>query len=697
MADIKLTIGGTTKSLNLIKQEGRKAWQVSEIPRVLARGTASEVSYASLAADRELIFEQDNWVGGFGQGNFEDADKYADGSNIDTSLEDKIILGPAIGGGVGSDSYPILGFKVFAGGLYCWTSHKVFQITSVATTPALTQKKSADFGNAWVANTAYTVGQYVTPTAGKLNGFIYECYSIAGTGTSAATEPTWPATINGTVIDNPGANQITWIACQIRQLEVWGTRCFIAISYAKYVYTGDFATFVCSTLTQDSMDGFLSAPSAVGTNAVLWGFKQSNFVYASDNPINGGTQWTSYIVGDSSAGITKLMLSADRLLVGREDNLYHLDTDSTVHPLMDELKTVLSADNFKYFTYWKTSLYFSLGGSKIGEITTSDSFRIIGPYQDIKELDLRGTIYGLTSDRDFLYVIIGDGTNFFCYKGREITRNGILRWEWYPFLKESATYGNPGAAIVFYWTATSNPILLFGRPPGEGSVYALGRVILSDNPLADSTYKFTATGSLTTGWFDANFRGWDKLLQLVNCECSGWDVNAGTHSVSLSANVKVVISYEKDDSGSFTAIDTAYTANNKSLATKKYLDTADSYKKVRFKIDLYSNDNTITPLVKFFSANGHLKPEYTKLFDFTVYVGDTRSSLAKTIRDFLLTGRTSTSLISLYDRFSASTTTLSDYIIFLPGYPEEVEIFDEETKQITLAMHIMAIKVDWVA
>lgn len=64
------------------------------------------------------------------------------------------------------------------------------------------------FGTAWAANTAYTVNQLRRPTA--LNGFRYRVSSISGTGTSGASEPTWPTTIGLTVTDNPGANQVVW-------------------------------------------------------------------------------------------------------------------------------------------------------------------------------------------------------------------------------------------------------------------------------------------------------------------------------------------------------------------------------------------------------------------------------------------------------------------------------------------------------
>jgi phage tail sheath gpL-like len=63
-------------------------------------------------------------------------------------------------------------------------------------------------GSAWVTATVYPVNSYVVPTVG--NGFYYKATAISGTGTSGASQPTWPTTVGTTVIDNSGANQITW-------------------------------------------------------------------------------------------------------------------------------------------------------------------------------------------------------------------------------------------------------------------------------------------------------------------------------------------------------------------------------------------------------------------------------------------------------------------------------------------------------
>lgn len=58
----------------------------------------------------------------------------------------------------------------------------------------------------WATGIAKVAGNIVEPTTP--NGFVYIALD-AGT-TDAATEPTWPTVLGGTVIDNAGASQITW-------------------------------------------------------------------------------------------------------------------------------------------------------------------------------------------------------------------------------------------------------------------------------------------------------------------------------------------------------------------------------------------------------------------------------------------------------------------------------------------------------
>lgn len=75
------------------------------------------------------------------------------------------------------------------------------------------------FYQIWVTATAYAVNAVRVPTTG--NGYRYTVQSVSGSGTSGATEPTWPLKVGTTVVDNAGANQITWICTGNDDSMVW--------------------------------------------------------------------------------------------------------------------------------------------------------------------------------------------------------------------------------------------------------------------------------------------------------------------------------------------------------------------------------------------------------------------------------------------------------------------------------------------
>lgn len=65
----------------------------------------------------------------------------------------------------------------------------------------------------WTSGHAYALNSYVVPSGATNNtGYLMQATAVSGTGTSGGTQPAWPTAVGGTVIDNPGANQITWTA-----------------------------------------------------------------------------------------------------------------------------------------------------------------------------------------------------------------------------------------------------------------------------------------------------------------------------------------------------------------------------------------------------------------------------------------------------------------------------------------------------
>lgn len=140
-----------------------------------------------------------------------------------------------------------------------------------------TQHHYFDAPGSWAATTAYAVGAFRTPTTA--NGLRYEVTAIAGTGTSGASEPAWPTTVGATVIDNAGANQITWTC---RSFKVTDVNCThskqVEKNGSKLFAVGDETVRFCATnnardWTTASDAGFLpvgvqasgdSTPTALG-------------------------------------------------------------------------------------------------------------------------------------------------------------------------------------------------------------------------------------------------------------------------------------------------------------------------------------------------------------------------------------------------------------------------------------------------
>lgn len=60
----------------------------------------------------------------------------------------------------------------------------------------------------WQPGHAYALNALIT--ADPFNGYYYKATAVSGTGTSGGQPPSFPTVPGQTVIDNAGANQITW-------------------------------------------------------------------------------------------------------------------------------------------------------------------------------------------------------------------------------------------------------------------------------------------------------------------------------------------------------------------------------------------------------------------------------------------------------------------------------------------------------
>ncbi len=442
----------------------------------------------------------------------------------------------------------------------------------------------------------------------------------------------------------------------------------------KYYTSTDGATYTITDLTDGYAVKFFTSPNAAGTSNVLWKFKTTNEISSTTNGVAGGTQWTSpAYIGDTSNNITNIFTVNDNLMIGRTDNLYHYDSDGGVHPLMDSLKHNRDTQNFKYVVDWQSAAYFSLT-TGLGEITAYNTYQPVGPLTDIGDIGKVGTCVGLASDKDFLYVAMDEGTNTHIYKGREISREGGTRWEWCPWIFLST---NTCAVMKVVQHSSTSRRLWFGY----GNY--VGYAILSDNPVADTSYKFCASGFIKFSYIYGSNSYWDKLFQSVVTETAGC-----TTGISVSPK------YLKDTDTSATALTASITSNG---VVKTDLTTPLSCKRIQFELDLASNDNDVTPEVLYFEARGVEKPERIKIHEAVYAIGDTPSRKTETIRTFFRDARATTNLIRFADlRYGESTATSSyTWVVMVPGYPQEVEIIHEKGRAPELGIKCRFIEVNY--
>ena len=572
---------------------------------------------------------QADWISGHGQYRLGERGRYFEGQAIDTTQTGKVFLGPEItqkyeGASGAFDSTP-LGFfwGETAGKWLVWTAEEIYYW---------------DTGNNyWVeaTTTVANVNQMV-----EFNGVIYAAIQNADPPTTA------------------------------------------------YYFSTDGLTWTQTDITDDegtaTATGFLVSPNPDGTAENLWKFKTPNKLTRTTDGRTAGLGGVNYesntYVGETANNIINIFLNGNKFYVGKEDGLYWLDSNGGVHAaLPDELKVNHSTDNFKYVSNWQTSSYFSLQRG-MGELTTSETYRPVGPLTDIDDIGKFGDIKGITSDRDWIYVAVDEGTNTHIYKGREVWTGSKLLWEWCPWVFLST---NACSAIRVCQHSTTDRRLWFGYGTHTGYV------VLSDNPLADSAARFTTAGWVRMSYDYGSDPNYDKLWQSAVIEQTRYNSGGET---AASAGETVELNYRDDNDlvSSSTALIAAY---NTAGVVETNFTSAINSKRICFELWLASNTNTATPVVYLFQAKGVEKPTRIRIHEAYYAVGDKPSERVKTIRDALETARTSTTLVKFADlRFGQKTsgTTSGDYVwcVMEPGTPQVVEVMHEKGRQPELAIKV---------
>ena len=556
----------------------------------------------------EMKIIQRDYKGGHGQFFLEDNDVYFEGQSVDTTIEGKLFLGPLI--------------------------NEVQEVDDTAL-------DSAPVCFVWFPGATV---KWLCATAGK----IYR-YDVASSGK-------WTAA--------------TTTLAGVTQMAVHNGVCYACMGAStKYYYSTDGDTWTITDLTDGYANKIYSAPNAAGTTMVMWKYKTPNEVSSTTDGrtvAGGGVQWSSpAYIGDTAKNINNIFWVSGTMLVGKDDNLYEYDSDGGVHALRDDLKVNASTNNFKYVAGWQTAAYHSEENG-MGEVTSTNTYYSMGPLTKIDDIGKVGTIIGIASDKDFLYVATDEGTNNIIYKGREVRRGGGLRWEWCPWVFLGT---NACTTIAVAQHSTTDRRLWFGYGTKTGYV------TITDNPLSDSTATFAASGNIRMSYVYGTNLYWDKLIQSVV-----------TQTQACTANITVTPKYRINAETSDTALTAAITTNG---TVKTNLSAELAFNRISLSLYLATNSSTVTPIVTYFEVRGVEKPETVRIHECVYESLDTPERRSETVRTALRNARTSTALVRFADHwFKDNTADGGGYVwvVLQPGSPEEVVVLATKERQPTLGL-----------
>lgn len=151
----------------------------------------------------------------------------------------------------------------------------------------------------------------------------------------------------------------------------FGGNIYVGVGTSVAFWYGTTTSWTQSTLSGNSKYAthFVRSMDRAG-NVVLWSTFQNQSVRVSTNPVNGGTDWTVYTVGDSSVTLTGLYTWNRTIVVGKEDGLYifsaiyfsNLTTEKLAAPSTDNFAKGFDFQGVLYLSGAQGALYrLSLG------------------------------------------------------------------------------------------------------------------------------------------------------------------------------------------------------------------------------------------------------------------------------------------------------------------------------------------------
>lgn len=386
-------------------------------------------------------------------------------------------------------------------------------------------------------------------------------------------------------------------ATLLTEAELFDDYVVIANSTGDDLYTFDGSTFTARTAAPkgsylakweaDPDFSLATSYSALSTTCLAWLAQNSNPATAANW---AGFSTNNYPVGDASGSITGLVAVDRTIFIARTDGLYYLDGATGRAPRLIEAIPINAnngvntiADSLGRIWYpAKSGLYrYDPNSGIIDEVTP-------GRGQPDRS-GIRGLVSALAHFRSWTYASVYDGTDSYIMVGRE-RENGEPGFG--PMIWHGAIAKISGTKVtsMHLSSLTDPPRLWMGLLSGNVAYFRLPSN--GDNPLLDSNYRYTDTGSIY--YPSDDYGGGGMLWQQQN-------VVVEAENMSTGSRVDV---YIRRDLGSWVRL-----GNINDNGRLVILTSGDQrFSQAELRIDVVNASSLSTPVIRVLAGRATQRP-----------------------------------------------------------------------------------------
>lgn len=394
----------------------------------------------------------------------------------------------------------------------------------------------------------------------------------------------------------------------ITDLCVFENNLYIAQGWSdEYFYTSDLITFTECTLSNSTAKYMSNV-----TGGQFWISDSNNTMRDSDDPINGGTAFsTAYTVGSDDYDITGLVDHDEIVFCRKEDDVYYLSV-ADVLSLLD-----LKAEASTTYTYglhlWGSSLYIPSGVNSFYEYDISAGVAtVISPVRYAPgDSNYDEEVTAICHDETYLYIAIDNGSDIKLLAGRWETVEGDTDWVWHPLYD----FTSNDITCMLISSATGSKRLYAGTDTATDGIYPFIVPVGYSAIYLESGFECEASGDFITPWLSSNFPTEGKFWKSIDIT-----------SICITDKTSIT-PYYQIKGGSWVAMAVCTTSaldgSNYPVETTDSRDIGLSSERIRFKFAMATTDDDYTPIL-YGSGGGFIT--------YSVLESDKKRQIVATIR-----------------------------------------------------------------